>query len=48
MTDDSETAKQLRPRLWETVNERYPGSMITKVDLVSGFESFFGPQTTYS
>ncbi len=27
-------AKQLRPGLWETVNERYPGSMITKDDLV--------------
>ena len=26
--------KQLRPGLWETVNERYPGSMITKDDLV--------------
>ncbi len=25
---------QLRPRLWQTVNERYPGSMITKTDLV--------------
>jgi D-proline reductase (dithiol) PrdB len=25
---------QLRPGLWETVNERYPGSMITKDDLV--------------
>ncbi len=34
MTDAFETAKQLRPGLWETVNERYPGSMITKVDLV--------------
>ena len=26
--------KQLRPGLWATVNERYPGSMITKTDLV--------------
>ena len=26
--------KQLRPGLWDTVNERYPGSMITKDDLV--------------
>lgn len=34
MTDASERAKQLRPGLWETVNERYPGSMSTKVDLV--------------
>ncbi|MFN2475191.1 MAG: glycine/sarcosine/betaine reductase selenoprotein B family protein [Chthoniobacterales bacterium] len=25
---------QLRPGLWETVNERYPGSMITKTDFV--------------
>ncbi len=27
-------AGQLRPGLWETVNERYPGSMITKADAV--------------
>lgn len=26
--------KQLRPGLWATVNERYPGSMITKSDFV--------------
>ena len=26
--------KELRPGLWETVNERYPGSMITKTDFV--------------
>jgi len=26
--------KQLRPGLWETVNERYPGSMITKRDFI--------------
>ena len=26
--------RQLRPGLWATVNERYPGSMITKHDLV--------------
>ncbi len=26
--------KQLRPGLWATVNERYPGSMISKDDLV--------------
>ena len=25
---------QLRPGLWQTVNERYPGSMITKDDVV--------------
>ncbi len=33
MTATSER-RQLRPGLWETVNERYPGSMITKDDLV--------------
>lgn len=27
-------AKQLRPGLWETINERYPGSMITKADFL--------------
>ncbi len=26
--------KQLRPGLWQTVNERYPGSMITKTDFI--------------
>ncbi|TWT26023.1 glycine/sarcosine/betaine reductase selenoprotein B family protein [Planomicrobium sp. CPCC 101110] len=26
--------KQLRPEIWSTVNERYPGSMITKEDYV--------------
>ncbi len=30
----SEKFKQLRPGLWQTVNERYPGSMITKTDFV--------------
>ncbi len=30
----SEQGKELRPGLWDTVNERYPGSMITKTDLV--------------
>ena len=30
----SEKSKELRPGLWETVNERYPGAMITKTDLV--------------
>lgn len=30
----SEQNKELRPGLWETVNERYPGSMITKTHLV--------------
>ncbi len=39
MTDSSNNtrsldAAQLRPGLWETVNERYPGSMIHKDDLV--------------
>lgn len=29
-----EKSKQLRPGLWATVNERYPGSMITKDDFV--------------
>ncbi len=29
-----EKSKELRPGLWETVNERYPGSMIAKTDLV--------------
>ncbi|MGI8510597.1 MAG: glycine/sarcosine/betaine reductase selenoprotein B family protein [Gemmatimonadaceae bacterium] len=27
-------AQQLRPGLWDTVNERYPGSMIHKTDFV--------------
>jgi len=34
MTAISEKFKQLRPDLWQTVNERYPGSMITKEDYV--------------
>lgn len=42
MTDMSEPERraaagdvvQLRPGLWDTVNERYPGSMIDKSDLV--------------
>ncbi|MBA3646761.1 MAG: hypothetical protein H0W63_11370 [Gemmatimonadaceae bacterium] len=36
MTESSSEveARQLRPGLWATVNERYPGSMITKSDLV--------------
>jgi len=34
MTEISERGGQLRPGLWETVNERYPGSMITKDDVV--------------
>ncbi len=31
---DSSPSKQLRPGLWQVVNDRYPGSMITKEDLV--------------
>jgi D-proline reductase (dithiol) PrdB len=34
MTALSEEAKQLRPGLWQTINERYPGSMITKTDFL--------------
>ena len=34
MTETSNSAQQLRPGLWETVNERYPGSMITRLDAV--------------
>jgi len=34
MTAIYEKFKQLRPGLWQTVNERYPGSMITKEDFV--------------
>ncbi len=34
MTDSSSELRQLRPGLWETVNERYPGSMITKTEVV--------------
>jgi D-proline reductase (dithiol) PrdB len=34
MTASSEELRQLRPGLWATVNERYPGSMITKEDFV--------------
>ena len=32
--DPGGPARQLRPGLWATVNERYPGSMITKHDVV--------------
>ncbi len=32
--EHSDEAKQLRPGLWATVNERYPGSMISKNDFV--------------
>ncbi len=34
MTVPSDETKQLRPELWETINERYPGSMIKKTDFV--------------
>jgi len=34
MTDNSDAGTQLRPGLWRTVNERYPGSMITKESYV--------------
>ena len=34
MTATSREGEQLRPGLWATVNERYPGSMITKEDPV--------------
>ncbi len=34
MTAASDENKQLRPGLWETINERYPGSMITKSDFI--------------
>ncbi len=29
-----EKKKQLRPGIWQVVNDRYPGSMITKEDLI--------------
>jgi D-proline reductase (dithiol) PrdB len=32
MTATSEPHEQLRSKLWHTINERYPGSMITKDD----------------
>lgn len=32
--DPRETGQQLRPGLWHTINQRYPGSMITKADYV--------------
>ncbi len=34
MTDNSDARGQLRPGLWTTINERYPGAMITKDDYV--------------
>lgn len=32
--DPRQTGTQLRPGLWQTINERYPGSMISKSDFV--------------
>ncbi len=32
--DTANERRQLRPGLWATINERYPGSMITKDDFV--------------
>ena len=32
--DPRETGHQLRPGLWQTINQRYPGSMVTKADYV--------------
>ncbi len=34
MTANSNDASQLRPGLWDTINERYPGVMITKDDFI--------------
>jgi D-proline reductase (dithiol) PrdB len=34
-TSNSDQSKQLRPGLWETVNERYPGSMIHNDNFVA-------------
>jgi len=34
MTELSDDTRQCDPVLWETINERYPGSMITKSDFV--------------
>ena len=33
--DPRQTGRQLRPGLWQTINERYPGSMIRKAERVS-------------
>jgi D-proline reductase (dithiol) PrdB len=32
--DPRETGQQLRPGLWQTINQRYPGSMVMKADYV--------------
>ncbi len=34
MTANSNNTPQLRPGLWDTINERYPGVMITKDDFI--------------
>jgi D-proline reductase (dithiol) PrdB len=34
MTETSKATNQMRAGLWDTVNERYPGSMISKDDFV--------------
>ncbi len=34
MMEPSNTREQLRPGLWVTINERYPGSMITRSETV--------------
>lgn len=34
ISDSASAGRQLRPSLWDTVNERYPGSMIDKTDFV--------------
>ncbi len=34
MTENSNDLAQLRPGLWDTVNERYPGSMIARNNLI--------------
>ncbi|MGH9831117.1 MAG: hypothetical protein ACREDR_48560, partial [Blastocatellia bacterium] len=34
-TDPRYTGGQLRPGLWDTINERYPGSMVTRDSFVS-------------
>ena len=34
MTANSNDSSQLRPGLWDTINERYPGVMITKDDFI--------------
>lgn len=34
-SESSQPVEQLRSKLWHTINERYPGSMITKDDFVA-------------